>query len=94
MQTMLFIWVGSIAFLLSVGATRPTLDDETRVLSGVASVALWGVWSLNATAVTKTTNAGVRVTHSYQSLSWIGIAIAGVMLLFVVDRVFQLVKDR
>lgn len=83
--------LGAVAAILTVGVTlggmRQSLPAEHGAIGAAFSLALWGVWTLNAYDVEVVTQSGEIIGRSYDSLAFMGMGAAAVSLVVLVMAV-------
>lgn len=92
MKTLVWMYVGTLALLLSMGAMVVRLDSPTRLLSAGMAMVLWAVWSFGARDLTEyvgTDTSAVKVHDENTALAYVGLVFAAIMLLFLLQHGFE-----
>jgi hypothetical protein len=89
MQTLVYLFLGTLAVLASVGALAAALDEETRLLLALLAAVLWVRWAFASYDVTAVSN-GTEFAYSYPSMVYVAVGLAIIMLLVVVRFAFGL----
>lgn len=87
-----FIAVGFMALGITALATLNRFDEATKVIWSGAGAVFWTVWALQAGNV-ETVSGGVVVSSSYDSLLYVGLAFASILLLALVMRSFEVIQE-
>lgn len=87
MDPLVFVALWAFAALVSAGAISRQLDDETRAFSAILGGLVWFVFAFSALDIT--VDAASGITESYQSLFWMGAALAGLMFIVGIWRAFH-----
>lgn len=72
MQLIVWLALGALGLILTMGTINSGLDNPTRVLAAAFGAVVWGLWAMSATNVETVTNC-CTVTYSYQPLFIIGL---------------------
>jgi len=88
MLQLTFLWLGTVAFLVTSGTLAASLILELRggvrhmvdVLGGFVGVVLWAVWGLGATNIEVVSNGSV-VSEPATALGFIAAIMAGISLM-------------
>lgn len=86
MLSEIFIALGGMAFLLTIGVVVLSMDEESKVVLTMFSFILWAVWAFQAPSVRHVAADGSTITQGYTSLLIIGILFA---LLMAVSFIMQ-----
>lgn len=85
----LWITIGLVALAMTTGVVwggrRQQITSEAGLVGGIAAVALWVVFALNAYNVEVVTNTGTVLTYEYKSLAVLGVAGALIALLAFIE---------
>lgn len=92
MPQLTFVFVGLLAFLVSIGAVA-RLDAGTRILSAFAAGVLWFLWGASAVELGVRTGASSLQSVSLPMLTYIGYAFAAVLMIVGVYHALTAVRD-
>lgn len=99
MLQLTFLWLGTVAFLVTIGTFSGAMLLEVRgdvrhmidVLGGFAGVVLWALWGLAATNIEVVSNGSV-VTNSATALGFVAAIMAGISLMIALVGVSSIVN--
>lgn len=91
MDPLVFVALWAFAAVLSAGSVSRSIDEETRAFSAILGGLVWFVFAFSALDIT--VDAASGVTESYQSLFWMGAALAGLMFLVGVWKALSTFRE-
>lgn len=86
------LWMGTMALLITYVALSRSDNPQTQIVALGFSLLFWTGFTINASGYTVTTNAGIILEKSSQSLSILGFLGVGIVFVVLVKSVFDMVK--
>ncbi|MFB6197592.1 MAG: hypothetical protein ABEI52_04895 [Halobacteriaceae archaeon] len=89
MEQSTLLWLGTLALIVDyVGLARAN-DAQSRIVAFGFALLFWGAFALHSTGYYITTDSGVVIRRSAQSLTLLGILGAGVTLMLLFEAVMR-----